>query len=84
MTAREHEIITEGGEETFLKKIIDESKGLQKKVGIFTTLIGKKKTLKILMDNLDEIKKELFLSDKPVKINVQSTTFYQGKTLRYK
>src|SRR5690349_17355578 len=82
LTARDHEIITEGGEERFLKNMIDESLEFRKQVGIFTTLIGKKKNLKILMDYLHERKQELLKEEKPCSIKYQSTTFYQGKTLR--
>jgi len=83
LTAKDHEIITEGGEEQFLLKMIDESFEIRDKCGIFTTLLGKKKTLKEVKKRLEAFRSELLSRENRITIKIETTTFYQGKTLRY-
>ena len=44
-----NESITLGGEETFIRRILDESVELQRKVSLYSSLVGKKTTLKRIL-----------------------------------
>lgn len=67
------DVITSGGEVSFVKKLLSESEEFKDRVKIFTTLIGKKADFLI-------IKKEI-LKIKPLAFT--STEFCQGNTIRW-
>ncbi|KAJ2742202.1 hypothetical protein GGI20_004645 [Coemansia sp. BCRC 34301] len=52
--AKDDELFTEGGEEAFLSRLIDESATLAKRVKWYTTMVGKKGTLALLKAKLRE------------------------------
>ena len=51
-----NESITLGGEETFIRRILDESLQLQTKISLYSSLVGKKTTLKRILRVLRERK----------------------------
>lgn len=67
------ELIVDGGEMGFIRKILSESLELKEKVKIFSTMIGCKKNLAKFIDEL---------SSHGVK-NFTTTEFVQGKTMRW-
>lgn len=69
----ENESITEGGEIKFIKQIIEESSHFQSFPILFSSLVGKKKSLKPLLTFLKEMN---FLY-------VGTCVLYQGKTVRW-
>nr|ACO11298.1 methyltransferase METT10D [Caligus rogercresseyi] len=70
----EHEMMTEGGEEEFVKNMIKESLQVKAQARIFTCMLGKK-------SSLIEIKKFLYsLTD---GVSWSFTEFCQGKTMRW-
>lgn len=68
-----HETITEGGELSFVTKILDESFELKDKIQIYSTMLGCKKNFDIFLSSLKERKIE----------NYTTTTFTQGKVSRW-
>lgn len=68
------EVYCEGGEYKFIKKMIKESKIFQNNVIWFTTLVGKKSNLNLLLEYLAKIKE--------IK-RIKDITFYQGKLARW-
>ncbi len=75
--AQEMELVTKGGEEEFISQMIEESAEFKDNFKIFTTLIGKKKSLQVLKAKLENLSKA-----EPSTIKIFETTFYQGRTLR--
>ncbi|CAF0831428.1 unnamed protein product [Brachionus calyciflorus] len=74
-TGRYHEsIYDQGGEVSFVKKMIDESISIGKRIKIYTTMFGKK-------SSLIDIKNYL-LNVKNIQ-NISETTFCQGHTMRW-
>ncbi|CAH2096119.1 unnamed protein product [Euphydryas editha] len=71
-TGSPHELITEGGELQFCRKIIEESKIYKKNILIFTTMVGHKYNLK-----------ELVLDLKAEGIEHTTTEFCQGRVTRW-
>ncbi|KAK5639850.1 hypothetical protein RI129_010661 [Pyrocoelia pectoralis] len=67
------EVIAEGGEVNFIRKMIEESKELGKTVRIYTTMVGHKYHLPQLKKLLREID----------VISFKQTDFYQGYTTRW-
>lgn len=72
-TASACEMVTEGGERAFVSKIIEDSVCLQTKIKIYSSMVGKKSSLKIIKDKLR----------KHGITNTCTTEFCQGKTLRW-
>eukprot|EP00794_Sanderia_malayensis_P014337 gene14337-15833_t len=72
-TATENESITDGGEVAFVKKLVDESLHLKDRIRWYTSMLGKKKTLKTL---------KRYLNNHQVPC-ISSTTFQQGRTTRW-
>lgn len=71
--ARHSEILVEGGEISFIKKMIQDSLSLREKVRFYTSMLGRK-------SSLIEVKKELkTIPD----IKVSTTMFCQGNTIRW-
>ncbi|XP_046966198.1 U6 small nuclear RNA (adenine-(43)-N(6))-methyltransferase [Vanessa cardui] len=71
-TGSPHELITEGGELQFCRKIIAESKIYKDRILIFTTMVGHKYNLK-----------ELTLDLKAENIQHTTTEFCQGRVTRW-
>ncbi|XP_050351208.1 U6 small nuclear RNA (adenine-(43)-N(6))-methyltransferase isoform X2 [Nymphalis io] len=71
-TGSSHELITEGGELQFCRKIIAESKIYKNRILIFTTMVGHKYNLK-----------ELILDLKAESIEHTTTEFCQGRVTRW-
>ncbi|XP_050680059.1 RNA N6-adenosine-methyltransferase METTL16 isoform X2 [Leptidea sinapis] len=71
-TGSPQELITEGGEMEFCRKMIEESKKLKDKILIFTTMLGQKYSLKVLLLDL-----------KAEGIKHTSTEFCQGRVTRW-
>jgi len=71
-TAKMNEMVTERGEVEFIKQMIEESYSLKNKVTLFTTLIGRKSSLK-------ELKTHSFHSS----IQFKTTNFTSGRTRRW-
>ncbi|KAL0272410.1 UNVERIFIED_CONTAM: hypothetical protein PYX00_005388 [Menopon gallinae] len=67
------DVVTSGGEVSFIKKLIAESEELKDKVKIFTTLVGKKADFLIIKKEITNIKPVAFTS----------TEFCQGNTTRW-
>lgn len=67
------ELITDGGELGFVKKILAESLELHDKIQIYSTMLGCKKNLQKIVDELHKQKIESFTT----------TEFVQGKTMRW-
>ena len=63
-----NELVTEGGEVEFVCRMIEQSVKCQKRVKWFTSLVGKKASLKILMAKLSGLK----------VTNVRTTVLHQG------
>nr|XP_018902763.1 PREDICTED: methyltransferase-like protein 16 homolog [Bemisia tabaci] len=72
-TGIENELVTEGGEVAFVGRIIHDSKKLQNKVKIYTSMVGIKSNLKKLVSLLKSTSVE----------SVTQTTFSQGRTMRW-
>ncbi|XP_071744725.1 U6 small nuclear RNA (adenine-(43)-N(6))-methyltransferase [Lepeophtheirus salmonis] len=74
----DHEMMTEGGEEEFVKYMIKESEKFNSKVKLFTCMLGKKSTLitmkKLFYSLVNENQGRFFWS---------FTEFCQGKTMRW-
>ncbi|XP_061383729.1 U6 small nuclear RNA (adenine-(43)-N(6))-methyltransferase [Danaus plexippus] len=71
-TGSPHELITEGGELQFCRKIIEESKLYKDRILIYTTMVGHKHNLK-----------ELVLDLKAEAIKYTITEFCQGRVTRW-
>ncbi|KAI4470659.1 sam-dependent methyltransferase [Holotrichia oblita] len=69
-----HEVITIGGEFTFVSKIIDESSEFQDRIRIYTSMLGIKRNVKLLLQKLHKI---------PAIKSAISTEFHQGNTTRF-
>jgi len=69
----DHEMVCKGGELVFVKAMVDESMELKEQVHWYTSMLGKKSTLKEIRKYLHELKV-------PV---VRSTHFFQGETSRW-
>lgn len=77
-------MVTEGGEEQFLSQMIEESLEFKNQIKLFTTLVGKKKSLVPLKTQIENLKSNISKQNKnSSEVKVFETTFYQGKTLRY-
>ncbi|XP_076335087.1 RNA N(6)-adenosine-methyltransferase mettl16 isoform X2 [Tachypleus tridentatus] len=72
-SASDVEKVTEGGEVEFVRKMIQDSLVLGTQVRVYTTMLGKKKSLKIVKNELRKQKVEQFIT----------TEFCQGKTMRW-
>ncbi|XP_065663992.1 RNA N6-adenosine-methyltransferase mettl16 [Hydra vulgaris] len=72
-TASDSESFTEGGEVEFVKRMIDESLLLKKKIRWFTTMLGKKSSLKELVKYIKHNQISKFTT----------TEFVQGRTMRW-
>jgi len=70
---RTSEIATTGGEAQFISQMVTESLILRHKIGWYTSLIGRKKTLKDVLRTLRTHN----------VTNIKTTTFYQGVTTRW-
>ena len=66
-----------GGEVGFIRKMIEESEDFKENVGVFTSLVGKKRDFEILLKELNEKK----VSVKGFKI--YSKSFFIGKNARW-
>lgn len=73
-TASDHEAVTDGGEETFVGKMISESIEMPDKVIWWTSMLGRKKSLKPLARSLQRA---------PFHPKVVTAEFVQGKTTRW-
>lgn len=71
--AKEHELTIEGGEVAFVSKIIEESFALQKTVKIYTSMVGKKKSIVQLKKKLGRL----------TNVNYTVYTLRQGRTTRW-
>ena len=69
----DNESITEGGEIKFIKQIIEESPHFQSLPILFSSLVGKKKSLKPLLTFLKEMNFQY----------MGTCVLYQGRTLRW-
>ncbi|RZF33961.1 hypothetical protein LSTR_LSTR012081 [Laodelphax striatellus] len=76
-TGCKSELVAPGGEVAFVKRIIDDSVQLGTKIRVYTTMLGKKTSLKDLQTYLGE-KGEQFAS-----LSVGCTEFCQGHTTRW-
>eukprot|EP01130_Rhizamoeba_saxonica_P000092 TRINITY_DN1010_c1_g1_i2.p1 TRINITY_DN1010_c1_g1~~TRINITY_DN1010_c1_g1_i2.p1 ORF type:complete len:303 (-),score=60.17 TRINITY_DN1010_c1_g1_i2:547-1455(-) len=72
-TATDSELATEGGELAFITKMIDDSLVLKDRVHWYTSLIGRKVTMKLLVKKLHSVG----------ITNIRTTTFTQGYTSRW-
>ncbi|XP_013772415.1 methyltransferase-like protein 16 [Limulus polyphemus] len=72
-SASDVEKVTEGGEVEFVRKMIQDSLALGTQVRVYTTMLGKKKSLKIIKNELRKQKVEQFTT----------TEFCQGRTMRW-
>ena len=66
----------EGGELEFMKKSFEESLEFKKNVGVFTSLVGRKKDFELFLDFLDKRKND-------EKFEIESKTLYMGKNARW-
>jgi len=80
--AKDKELATEGGEEQFISRMIEESFECRSQFKIFTTLIGRKKSIQTIKAQLESLDANLKEKEK-VKVRIHETTFYQGKTIRW-
>jgi len=71
--AKINELVTEGGELQFIKKMIEESLILKNQIRWYTSLIGRKANLSQLIK---------FLQKNKIR-NYRTTAFYQGYTTRW-
>lgn len=71
------ETVFEGGEVAFVRQMINESILLKEKIIIFTTMLGKKSSLKVLKDDLKILKETI------PEISITTTEFCQGKRKRW-
>ena len=69
----ENECVTDGGEVAFCKRMVDESVECPHKTVLFTTLLGKKRSIKPLLSYVKE--KGFF--------HMGTTVLYQGRTIRW-
>ena len=67
------EMITEGGEVGFVSRLVHESLELRDRVHLFSSLLGRKRSLRIILRLLRELNVP----------SVGSTVLYQGKTSRW-
>uniref|UniRef100_T1ITX6 U6 small nuclear RNA (adenine-(43)-N(6))-methyltransferase n=1 Tax=Strigamia maritima TaxID=126957 RepID=T1ITX6_STRMM len=72
-TANDNEMVTDGGEIEFVRKIIEDSVHLKDKIKLYTTMLGKKVSVKVIKHLLKE-------ND---VTNIATTEFCQGKTMRW-
>lgn len=75
---KENEMVTEGGEVEFLKKMVDESNEVKSQVSLFTSLVGRKKTVPQIKKYIEE-KAETLENE---TIEFYKTEFAQGTTIR--
>ena len=68
-----NEMITEGGEVGFVSRLVHESMELRERVHLYSSLLGRKRSLRVILRLLREL-------DVP---SVGSTVLYQGKTCRW-
>ncbi|KAG0240927.1 Methyltransferase-like protein 16 [Actinomortierella wolfii] len=73
LQATDSELKTSGGEVEFIKRMIDESRILQTRIRWYTTMIGKKSTVKTIISYLRQYSIH----------NFTVTTFRQGRTFRW-
>ncbi|KAG0254705.1 hypothetical protein DFQ27_006709 [Actinomortierella ambigua] len=73
LSATDMELTTPGGEVQFVKKMIDESKKLQKRVRWYTSMLGKKSSVNAITAYLRECS----------ILNFTVATFRQGQTFRW-
>ncbi|KAF9977028.1 hypothetical protein BGZ73_007236 [Actinomortierella ambigua] len=73
LSATDNELTTPGGEVQFVKKMIDESKELQKRVRWYTSMLGKKSSVNSITAYLRECS----------ILNFTVATFRQGRTFRW-
>ena len=73
-TGRNHEVATDGGEVEFVNKMIQESRAIQRKVKIFSSLIGHKRNVSVLKETLKSI---------PDVVASTVTELCQGRTMRW-
>lgn len=71
--ATDGELATEGGEVAFVQRMISESQRLQTQVRVYTSLLGRKRSLRVVLRLLREAKVP----------SVGSTVLFQGKTCRW-
>jgi 23S rRNA A1618 N6-methylase RlmF len=69
------ELVCEGGEEAFVERMIRQSKRLERRVRWFTTMLGRKSSLKTLL--------ALLRSPEISALVVDQTEFLQGQQARY-
>ncbi|KAF2883512.1 hypothetical protein ILUMI_22685 [Ignelater luminosus] len=67
------EVVADGGEVNFIKKLIEESQELERRIKIYTSMIGHK-------SNLSPLKNLLREAD---VVSFKQTEFYQGHTTRW-
>ena len=75
LLGRRHEMSYPGGEVAFVLKMIEESITLRDRVNIFTTMLGKQKSLGVLKKRLRECT--------ALSPSFTTTEFCQGKTMRW-
>ena len=71
--ATDGELATEGGEVAFVQRMISESQRLQTQVRVYTSLLGRKRSLRVVLRLLREAKVP----------SVGSTVLFQGRTCRW-
>ncbi|CAI4228968.1 unnamed protein product [Auanema sp. JU1783] len=71
--AKVNELETSGGEESFVLKMIEESIVYKEKISIFTSMLGKKTSLKPLMQRLHDLP----------DVKCKNFVLYQGRTHRW-
>ncbi|GJQ88021.1 hypothetical protein Trydic_g12945 [Trypoxylus dichotomus] len=69
-----HEVLTEGGEFTFISKMIDESSEFQDRIRVYTSMVGIKRHIKPLLEKLQKM---------PCVKATVTTKFHQGNTIRF-
>lgn len=67
------EMVCPGGEQAFIKRIINDSVHLKEQIRWYTTMVGRKVNLKVLTTNLRKVGVTI----------VQTTEFVQGRTSRW-
>ncbi|RXG69154.1 Methyltransferase-like protein 16 [Armadillidium vulgare] len=75
-TGSAEERVTDGGEISFVDKLIEKSIQYKDSIKIFSTLVGKKSDVKIIINHIKE-------KTKGLNVCVTDTEFCQGRTMRW-
>lgn len=73
-TGSRNEMITDGGEVAFIRQILDESKALGSRVGVYTSLVGRLEDLRLL---------KRILLEEPQVHDVSTAEFRYARTTRW-